>query len=372
MADFSKDYAKVVLSTDIKPSGGFLGDKIIESDTGHVFEWDGDSWLQRTTAGAAHTVPTDTSGNPVNLATEATVSQLIMAITNAINETTYDLNAAAFNETTNITNDYELDNVEFNFSTAEARTITVTTDDGTVILNEEDNTDISFAWQPSSEMGFDGGDNLTVKVTQFSSAGTMDCILKIKQGSNALGGDPVVLGEDQILGGNQPIPVDRGGRYVPIISAEHTRIHESLGFTCTGKSTVANAASFDILIKNPAGNFPHFRFYAFSSDGAPSDVFLYEGTTVSGDGDACNIYNNNRNSGNTPNPSLFSEPTVTDDGVEIEYSLILGSKQTGGSAESVSVEWILKPDENYLIRYTNNSGQSATIGYHVFFYDTSL
>jgi len=47
MSDFSRDYAKVVLSTDTKPSGGHLGDKIIESDTGLVYEWDGDSWVGR-------------------------------------------------------------------------------------------------------------------------------------------------------------------------------------------------------------------------------------------------------------------------------------------------------------------------------------
>lgn len=120
------------------------------------------------------------------------VSQLALSITNAIHETTYDLNAAAFSETTNIDNDYEFDNVEFNFSTTEARTITITTADGTVILSEEDNTDTSFVWQPSSEMAFNSGENLTVAVTQFSSAGTMDCVLKVKSGTNTLLGDPHV------------------------------------------------------------------------------------------------------------------------------------------------------------------------------------
>ena len=127
-----------------------------------------------------------------SFATEETVSQLVMTVTNALDFTTYDLNAAAFSEATNITNDYELDNVEFNFSTAESKTITITTADGTVILNEADNTDTSFTWQPSSEMAFNGGENLTVAVTQFTAAGIMDCILKIKQGSNSLLGNPTV------------------------------------------------------------------------------------------------------------------------------------------------------------------------------------
>ena len=132
------------------------------------------------------------SGTRINPATEETVSQLVMAISNAIDETAFDLNAAVFSETTNITDDYELDSVEFNFTTAASRTITVTTVDGTIILNEASNTDTSFAWQPSSELGFNGGDNLTVDVTQTGSACVMDCILKIKTGTNTIVGNPNV------------------------------------------------------------------------------------------------------------------------------------------------------------------------------------
>lgn len=130
---------------------------------------------------------TDTS-----YATEETTSQLVMAVNNAIDQVAFDLNAAAFSETTNIANDYELDNVEFNFSTAESKTITITSADGTTILNEPNNTDTSFMWQPSSEMAFHGGENLTVTVSQFSSVGDMDCILKVKSGTNTLLGDPYV------------------------------------------------------------------------------------------------------------------------------------------------------------------------------------
>lgn len=43
----SDKYIKIILSTDIKPSKAFPGEKIIESDTGLVFEWTGASWCQR-------------------------------------------------------------------------------------------------------------------------------------------------------------------------------------------------------------------------------------------------------------------------------------------------------------------------------------
>ena len=331
----------------------------------------GTAYGVKRTGNTPHVILTDIGETPINPATEGTLSQLVMAVTNAIDETVHDLNAAAFSEVTAISNDYELDNVEFNFTTTAPRTITITTADGTLILNEEDNTDLSFIYKPSSEIAFNGGDNLTVTVTQAGSACLMDCILKIKQGSNTLAGDPVVQGVDQILGGNAPIPVDRDGRYVPVIAEEHTRIHESKGFTLTGKRTVASGSRINILIKNPAGNFPHFRFYAFASEKAPADIFLYEGTTVSVDGTELTPRNNNRNSSNVPNITLHETPTITDDGEEIEYSLIAGGKHTGGTAESITVEWILQPDQNYLLRYINNSGQSSLVGFHIFFYETA-
>lgn len=139
------------------------------------------------------------SGTRINPATEETVSQLVQQVDNAIDQTAFDLNAAAFSGTTNISNDYELDNVEFNFTTTASRTILITTVDGTKLLNET-TTDTSFVWQPSSELAFNGGDNLTVDVTQTGAACLMDCILKIKQGSNTLIGNPVLGAGTNLFG----------------------------------------------------------------------------------------------------------------------------------------------------------------------------
>jgi len=131
---------------------------------------------------------TDTLGKQINPATEDKQDDIItaidcanpaMSITNAIDETAYDLNASAFSEITDITNDYILDNIELNFSTEEEKTITVTSSRGTTIW-EETNTNKSVLLS-NMNMGFNAGENITVAVTQFMSAGTMNCVLKIKQ-----------------------------------------------------------------------------------------------------------------------------------------------------------------------------------------------
>lgn len=141
-----------------------------------------------------------TESTLVTLATEATVSQLAMDISNAIDETAYDLNAAPFSETTNITKDYILDNIELNFSTAEVKTVTVTSSDGTILWGGDVDTSASNLGYNTTKQhfflpfgrGFNASEDITVAVTQFSSAGTMDCILKIKSGTNTLLGNPSV------------------------------------------------------------------------------------------------------------------------------------------------------------------------------------
>lgn len=114
-----------------------------------------------------------------------------LSVINAINEAAYDLNASAFSEVTAITYDYILDNIELNFSTAEVKTITVTSFNGTILWGGSVDTSssnlgyntIKKHFSLNFGMAFNDGENITVAVTQFGSAGTMDCILKIKKGN---------------------------------------------------------------------------------------------------------------------------------------------------------------------------------------------
>jgi len=181
----SDTYAKVVLSSDDKPTGAFPGQLLIESNTGNIYEWSGSQWLNKT---------------PAKDATFASLGQLAMAMNNAIDETAYDLNAASFNETTSVAIDYIFDSVEFNFSTAEAKTITITSADGTILWGGDiDQTAANQGYLSTAKniylefnRGFVASDNLTVGVTQFGSPGTMDCILKTRAGTDTLLGTPFV------------------------------------------------------------------------------------------------------------------------------------------------------------------------------------
>jgi hypothetical protein len=142
-------------------------------------------------------------GNPLFV---ADTNKLV--IDNALDFTNYDLNALAFSEVTNISNDYILDNIELNFSTNESKTITVLSSDGTILWGGDvDTSSQNLGYNTTAkhfnlifEQGFNGSENITVNVTQLTSAGTMDCILKVRQGSSVLNGNPVLGAGNEIIG----------------------------------------------------------------------------------------------------------------------------------------------------------------------------
>ena len=176
-----------------------------------------------------------------------------------------------------------------------------------------------------------------------------------------------VFGEDKIIGGPYPIPLDISGRFVPTIEIEHSRIHESAAFTYSLKAIVLKNTNLDFLIVVNTGKHPHFRDYTFSSTSVPCDIFLYENTVTLNNGILQEILNNNRNSSNTCDINLYLKPIITDIGKQIHYDIISEYKSIGGNVKTIPVEWILQPIEKYLLRLTNNSLKIAIVAVNLFF-----
>ena len=312
---------------------------------------------------------TDTS-----FATEETTSQLVMAVTNAINETTFNLNAAAFNETTNIANDYEFDSVELNFSTAEAKTITITSSDGTILWGGDvDQTAANQGYLSTAKhlylgfnhRGFDGGDNITVTVTQLGSAGTMDCILRTKSGTNSLLGNPDVRIVDSF--GNVYEDFIQT-KCMPTIEIDHYFTHAGITFTCSDIMTVPDLESKYFHLKVIDTNPVHLIHFEFISSQASAQIILYENPTTSVDGTPCIVNNRNRSSAKTALIEVYLEPTFSDKGLQLEHDLITGGKQAGGATfDEGGQEWILDGNQEYLIEIANSSNQDDDMSYKLTF-----
>jgi len=285
------------------------------------------------------------------------VSQLVMSITNAIDETAYDLNAAAFSETTVIANDFILDNVELNFTTTSARDISIISFDGTVIFEEEDNIDTSLII-PGGNLGFNGGENITINITQAGEACLIDVKLRIRSGSNILIGDPDVRIVDSV--GNVYEDAIRS-KCIPTIEIDHFFTHAGATFSCSGNGIVGSLSSRYYHIKTGA-NAVHLIHYDFVSTLANADVVLFENPTITDDGTPMAVHNKNRISGKTPTVQSFIDPTVTDDGTELEFDKMVGGKQSGGATfDEGGYEWVIPANSNYLLKYINNANQDDTI-----------
>ena len=152
---------------------------------------------------------------------------------------------------------------------------------------------------------------------------------------------------------------------VRIISLDNSLVHQGKGFLHHNYHSVANGANLDHLIVTPPNIDVHFRSWNVKSNEGPVYITAYEGTTVSSNGTAEAVGNNNRQSVITPQTSIYLTPTVTAVGNPLLTDFI---GTTGGgahvavgeSAES-NTEWLLKRGTKYLFRVLNSSGVTTNI-----------
>lgn len=174
----------------------------------------------------------------------------------------------------------------------------------------------------------------------------------------------------RIWDGITDVEVDTYANGIKTIDAFHAKIHAGKSFIHSGKYSIANGASQDILIAVGAGKYPHMRDSLLVYD-TPIDILFYEDTVVSANGTALNAYNYNRNSATVSGVSLYNTPTITGLGTLIKTSVIVtgGNKMGGSLALDPNFEMILKPSANYLLRVTNNSGGATTAVVTVVWYE---
>ena len=321
------------------------------------------------------------AGTPINPATEDTVSQLVMAVTNALDFVAYDINAGAFSEATDLSNDFILDIVYFNFTSASARNIVITTEDGTQLYSDAGNTDTHLVLR-NYDMGFNGGENITVDVSQAGAACLMDCILRVRSGTNTLLGDPSVKITDT---NSTVLSLDALVASVPTTDTFHHLGHEGMVFIHGERhNAIANGANYDILIRIPAGNANrqvHLRFAYVSKANTGTldvDVLMYKDVVTSADGAPEIIVSTNDAVVKTTGVLMFSGPTIDNEPADLgEYKTSLdmfGEKKSASSGENSVPEWILAPDgasaRDYLMRLTNNSGGTIDFNHGLFFYDS--
>ena len=214
---------------------------------------DGETMVGLQEGPIVHGVASGVSGTVRQLVIGADGAALVSGnevVENAIDSTAYDLNASAFSVASNIDDDFILNSVELNFSTAEEKTVTITTADGTK-LYEDTNTSQSVSLTDINR-AFNGAENFTVAVTQFVGAGTMDCVAVVTRGGSPIlgGGANPVLGAGTshigqtglklwMAGDWHPAKGDASTQSIQTIEYEHHEIHSGSHYQVSGYQDLA-------------------------------------------------------------------------------------------------------------------------------------
>lgn len=207
------------------------------------------------------------------------------------------------------------------------------------------------------------GNNLKVSLEEFESDISTDGNSKLNTAPYLVdehGTQAQMLSDDIFLGS----PV--------VINSEHHEIHcgDSYELTYTEDLGNGDVAELAITVPDEPGAGQAQKLYHLLSavdSEAEATVEIYEGSTFTG-GTSITPVNRNRNSSLVDFLTVVHSPSVTTDGTKIYGKRIGSGRSTGGSAGR-SKEFVLRNNETYLLRITNevttDNYVNAEIDYYV-------
>lgn len=179
-------------------------------------------------------------------------------------------------------------------------------------------------------------------------------------------------------------PVDDVTEAIQVITTDHSQIHESHGFSVyVTFANVANAGTRHVILTTPADKYVHLKFYDLWCNNAQAQLQIYEDPYAVAGGTTLTPVNRRRIG--TPvasSTTVVHTTTLTLDNVDPAHTATLletllfggggsGPQGRAGGERSLDVEWVLKPGETYVLLITNQSGDTANIGFWAFWYEES-
>ena len=277
-----------------------------------------------------------------------------LTITNSLEETAYDLNAAPYSGTTNISSSYTLSGIVLDFTTEESKTITLTDSQGTVLWTLENNTNKNVT--KNLCQGFSADDNLTLTITQTSGACLADIKLKTETGSAILSGNPILdpQSQTQIVGANGvPVCVDETNCSLASDPHEELMINAGTHYFVRDVYEFTNSDPVYFMFRTPNTATRINAFVEMTSE-AEFTAQILEGGSVSADGTPVTPVNNDRDSTNTAELEPYANPTVTDDGTQIIKFKVGEGKTSGVNAFHHKIK--AKTNTIYLFKLVSEEG----------------
>ncbi len=167
-----------------------------------------------------------------------------------------------------------------------------------------------------------------------------------------------------------------------VIGVQHHELHKGNHFEVHVETEITAAASIICAFRIPAGNKSSHVVIDWKAEDK-AHIELLEGAVWSTDtGSVITIYNNNRNLAitsqfqedktATPNwtaNGVLKNPTGIVGGVVLHSDYSYVTKQAGGATSLPRHEWILKNDETYVIKITNDAGGNKLLGIVMHWYE---
>ena len=171
------------------------------------------------------------------------------------------------------------------------------------------------------------------------------------------------------------VRIDASTHSLQIVDYPHHEIHSGSGYDYTEVVDQAQNAVRDIQITTPAGaKWAHLTINFFCE--AETEFWLWENVVINTPGTEVTPRNHNRNSGDSSmltvkyidNSSLANANSDTDasGATQLEHQFVGAGKKIGGNTSSRE-EWILKPGEDYTIRW--DATDAGYVTYHIDWYE---
>ena len=156
-----------------------------------------------------------------------------------------------------------------------------------------------------------------------------------------------------------------GGVYV--VDELSNAVHSGNAYSVNLKATVTTGDSTSMLGRT-GDKEVHFDHFTLSGSKGKFSIELFEAPTVTADGTPILSLNRHRASTNTASMSVYSGPTVTDNGTLMDDSTVYDTGGVGANVSQgqggVDADWVLAANTEYLIVITNDDSTSTDFTGH--------
>jgi hypothetical protein len=169
--------------------------------------------------------------------------------------------------------------------------------------------------------------------------------------------------------GVYPLKMDNMTLALTTIDYAHHEIHAGDHFACNSYIAVARNSAKQMAIITP--NTATYSHLLIDIDVTAGELLyvMTEDATISANGTACTVANNNRNLTKTSGTLVFINPTATAGSTVLMQKYFGATKSNGGGSSRNEMELILKANTKYLLTFTEQNIADCKVNYILEWYD---